>query len=46
MAAKTSAAKKRKIVQENRIQGRFQALHFAFSCGCGVCPVRSADGAR
>ena len=46
MAAKTPAAKKRKIVQENRIQGRFQALHLAFWCGCGVCPVRSADGAR
>ena len=46
MAVKTPAAKKRKIVQENRTQGRFQALHFAFWCGCGVCPFRSADGAR
>ena len=41
MAAKTPAAKKRKIVQENRIQGRISTLHFAFSCGCGVFPVRS-----
>ena len=35
MAAKTPAAKKRKIVQENRIQGRGQGR-----------TVRSADGAR